>query len=159
MTGKRKSKREAVIKKGLKLQEKLSQRAKKKGVANPKESSSRIEDPAANNSSEVTANVEIVPNPAVIEGTEQNSDEEEYIETAEEVVEELVDPDKAKMDDTEYNTRLKKVKVAELAVRNGLRRFNSKTVSDLDLNSYLSSLKNIRKKLNHVCCFTLKSTR
>ena len=42
MTGRRKSKREAVIKKGLKLQEKLSQRAKKKGVANPKESSSEI---------------------------------------------------------------------------------------------------------------------
>ena len=60
MTGIRKSKREAVIRKGLKLQKKLTDRAKKKGVANPKESSSESEDPAANNSSEVIANVEIV---------------------------------------------------------------------------------------------------
>ena len=136
MTGKRKSKRVTVVKKSLKLQEKLTERAKKKGVANPKESSSGIENPAANDNSEVTANLEIVPNPAVIEGTEQSSDEE----TAELVVEELVDPNKGKMDDLEYNTRLKKVKLAELAVRDGLRRFNSKTVSDLDLNNYQSSL-------------------
>ena len=133
MTGIRKSKREAVIKKSLRLQEKLSNRTKKKGVANPKESGSGIDDPAANNSSEVTANLEIVPNPAGTEGTEQNSDEEENIN--EEVVEELVDPsNKAKMDDTEYITLLKKVKIAELAVRDGLRRFNSKTISDLDLH-------------------------
>ena len=51
------------------------------------------------------------------------------------------------MDDTVYNTRVKKVKKAELAVKNSIERFNSKTVSDLDLDSYLSSLKNIERKL------------
>ena len=51
------------------------------------------------------------------------------------------------MDNTEYNTRFNEVKIAELAVKHSIKRFNSKTVSDLDLNSYQSSLKNIKKKL------------
>ena len=40
-----------------------------------------------------------------------------------------------------------KVKVAELAVKNSITRFNSKAVLDLDLNIYQSSLQNIGKKL------------
>ena len=51
------------------------------------------------------------------------------------------------MDQTEYNTRFRKVKATELAVKNSIDRFNSKTVSDSDLDSYQSSLKNIEKKL------------
>ena len=117
MTSKRQSKRDAVIKKGLKLQEKLTERAKKKGVANPTESSSATEAPAANDDSEVAANVDLVPNPAVTDGSEESSGEEEHLENVEEVEEELVDPNNTKMDDTEYNTQLKKVKVAELAVK------------------------------------------
>ena len=62
--------------------------------------------PAANDKSEVPANVEIVPNLAVTEGSEQNSDEEEHIEIAEEVVKELVDPKETKMIDTENNTQV-----------------------------------------------------
>ena len=51
------------------------------------------------------------------------------------------------MDNTVYNTRIKKVKVAELAVNDSIERFNSKAVSDLDLNTYQSSLKDIKKEL------------
>ena len=51
------------------------------------------------------------------------------------------------MGETEFNTQIKKVKKAELAVKNSIERFNSKTVSDSDLDSYQSSLKNIEKKL------------
>ena len=51
------------------------------------------------------------------------------------------------MDDTVYNTQIKKVKVAELAVEDSIEIFNSKTVSDLDLNTYQSSLKDIGKEL------------
>ena len=51
------------------------------------------------------------------------------------------------MDKTEYNTRFRKVKAAELAVKDSIETFNSKTVSDLDLNTYQSSLKDIGKEL------------
>ena len=51
------------------------------------------------------------------------------------------------MDETVYNTCIKKVKVAELAVNDSIERFNSKAVSDLDLNTYQSSLQNIGKEL------------
>ena len=51
------------------------------------------------------------------------------------------------MDDTVYNTRMKKIKKANFAVKNSIERFNSKTVSDSDLDSYQSSLKNIEKRL------------
>ena len=51
------------------------------------------------------------------------------------------------MDETEYNTRYRKVKAAELAVKENIEIFNSETVSDLDLNTYQSSLQNIGKKL------------
>ena len=51
------------------------------------------------------------------------------------------------MDNTEYNTRFNEVKIADLAVKHSIKRFNSKTVSKLDLKSYQSSLKNIKKKL------------
>ena len=120
MTGKRQSRRDAVIKKSLKLQEKLKERTKKKGVANPIESSSAIEAPAANDNSEEAANVEIVPNPAGTDGSEESSGEEAHLEEVhleniEEVVEELVDPNNTKMDATECNTRVEKVKIADLA--------------------------------------------
>ena len=74
-----------------------------KEVINPEVSGSEIEAPAANVNSEVAANVEIVPNLAVTEGSEQNSDEEEI---AEQVVKELVDPKETKMIDTENNTQV-----------------------------------------------------
>ena len=93
------------------------------------------------------SNVNIDPNPADTDSSEHSSDKEVYLETIEEVEQELVDPNKVNMDKTEYNTRLKKVKVAELAVKHSIKRFNSKTVSKLDLKSYQSSLKNIEKKL------------
>ena len=51
------------------------------------------------------------------------------------------------MDNTVYNTHIKKVKKAELAVKNSIERFNSKIVSDSDLDRYQSSLKNIEKRL------------
>ena len=51
------------------------------------------------------------------------------------------------MDETEFNTQFKKVKVAEIAVKDSIRKFNSKTVSDLDFNTYQSSLQNIGRKL------------
>ena len=57
MTGKRKSKRVTVVKKSLKLQEKLTERAKKKGVANPKKSSSSTDKTsAAKDNSNLTSN-------------------------------------------------------------------------------------------------------
>ena len=107
MTGKRQSRRDAVIKKGLKLQEKLTERAKKKGVANPKESSSATEAPAANDNSDIAANVDIVLDPAVNNNSGENSGKEEYLESIEEVVKELVDPKEIKTDDSESNTRVK----------------------------------------------------
>ena len=51
------------------------------------------------------------------------------------------------MDDKVYTTRIKKVKVAELALNDSIKRFNSKAVSDLDLSTYQSSLKDIKKEL------------
>ena len=144
MTSRRQSKREAVIKKSLKLQEKLNKRAKKKGVANPKKSSSSADKTsAAKDNSNLTSNVNIVPNPAVSDSSEQSSDKEVYLETIEEVKQELINPNKGKMDDTEYNTRFNEVKIAELAVKHSIKRFNSKTVSKLDFKSYQTSLKNI----------------
>ena len=52
------------------------------------------------------------------------------------------------MDKTEYSTQFNEAKFDELAVKHSIKRFNSKTVSDLDLNSYQSSLQNIKKKLD-----------
>ena len=43
MTTRRQSKRDSVIKKSLKLQEKLAERAKKKGVANPNKSGPSVD--------------------------------------------------------------------------------------------------------------------
>ena len=129
MTSRRQSKREAVIKKSLKLQEKLNKRAKKKGVANPKKSGSSADKaPAAKDNSNLTSNVNIVPNPAVSDSSEQSSDKEVYLETIEEVEQELVDPNKAKMDDTEKKTRFDEDNITELAVKHSIKRFNSKTV-------------------------------
>merc|ERR1712240_713964 len=146
MTSRRQSQPEFVIKKSLKLQEKLKERAKKKGVMNPNKSGSSVDKaPAVEDNLNLTSNVNIDPNPADTDSSEQSSDKEVYLETIEEVKQELIDPNKGKMDDTEYNTRFNKVKVAELAVKHSIKRFNSKTVSDLDLNSYQSSLKNIKK--------------
>ena len=117
MTSRRQSKCESVIKKSLKLQEKLKERAKKKGVANPKSGPSVDKAPAVEDNSNLTFNVNIDPNPADTDSSEQSSDEEVYLETIEEVEQELVDPNNAKMDNTEYNTRFNEVKIAELAVK------------------------------------------
>ena len=73
---------------------------------NPNQSSSAVEAPTANDNSEVAVNVKIVPNLAVIEGSEQNGDEEEHKESIEVVVKELVDPKEMKMIDTESNTQV-----------------------------------------------------
>ena len=106
MTNRRQSIRESVIKKSLKLQEKLSERAKKKGVANPKKSGSSVgESSVVEDNLNLTSNVNIVPSPTVSASLEQCSDEEVYLETIEEVEQELVDPNKTNMDETEFNTR------------------------------------------------------
>ena len=102
MTNRRQRKRESVIKKSLKLQEKLKERAKKKGVANPKKyGSSADKTPAVEDNSNLASNINIDPNPADTDSSEQSCDEEVYLETIEEVEQELVDPNKAKMDKTE----------------------------------------------------------
>ena len=141
MTSRRQRKRESVIKKSLKLQEKLKERAKKKGVANPEPGPSVDKAPAVEDNSNLTSNVNIDPNPADTDSSEQSSDKEVYLETIKEVEQELVNPKEAKMDKTEYNNQYRKVKAAELAVKDSIEIFNSKTVSDLDLNTYQSSLK------------------
>ena len=107
MTNRRQSRCEAVIKKSLVLQEKLAERAKKKKEIRSlkKTSSSADKSSAAKDNSHLTADVNVVPNPGVSDSSEQNSDEEVNLETIEEVEQELVDPNKAKMDKTEYNTR------------------------------------------------------
>ena len=145
MTSRRQSKRESVIKKSLKVQEKLKERAKKKGVANPE--SGPLVDEAPVVEDNLNLNVNIDPNPADTDSSEQSSDEEVYLETIEEVEQELVDPKEAKMDETEYNTQFRNVKAAELAVKDNIEIFNSETVSDLNFNTYLSSLKYIGKEL------------
>ena len=105
MTNRRQSRREAVIKKSLVLQEKLAERAKKKEVRSLKKTSSSADkSSAAKDNSHLTADVNAVPNPGVSDSSEQNSDEEVNLETIEEVEQELVDPNKANMDKTEYNT-------------------------------------------------------
>merc|ERR1712240_640956 len=106
MTSRRQSQPEFVIKKSLKLQEKLKERAKKKGVGNPNKSGSSVDKaPAVEDNSNLTSNLNIDPNPADTDSSEQSSDEEVNLETIEEVEQELVDPIEAKMDETEYNTR------------------------------------------------------
>ena len=94
-----------------------------------------------------TSVVIIVPNLGDCGNLELNSLEEFDQETIEEVEQELVDPKGAKMDETEYNTPFRKTKVAELAVKDSIKIFNSETVSDLDLNTYQSCLKDIGKEL------------
>ena len=91
MTSRRQSKRELVIKKSLKLQEKLKERAKKKGVANPESG------PSVDTASAVEENLNFTPNgnidlsPADTHSSEQSSDKEVYLETIEEVEQELID--------------------------------------------------------------------
>ena len=135
----RQSKGELVIEKSLKLQEKLKERTKKKGVANPEPGPSVDKAPAAED------NINIDPNSADTDSSEQTSDKEVNLITFEEVEEELVDPNKANMDKTEFNTRFRKIKATELAVKQSLIRLNSGTVSDAVLDSYKSSLQNIKK--------------
>ena len=98
MTSRRQSKREWVIKKSLRVQEKLKERANKKGVANPEPGPSVDKAPA------VEYNVNIDPNSADTDSSEQISDKEVNLITFEEVEQELVDPNKANMDKTEFNT-------------------------------------------------------
>ena len=74
------------------------------------------------------SNINIDHNPADTDSSEQTSDDEVNLITFEEVEQEPVDPNKAKMDDTEYNTQFNEVKIAELAVKHSIKRFNSKTV-------------------------------
>ena len=126
MTSRRQSKRESVIKKSLKLQDKLKERAKKKGVANPESGPSVDKAPVVEDN--LNLNININSNPADTDSSEQSSDKEVYLETIKKVEQELVDPNKAKMDDTEYNTRFNEVNIAELAIKHSIKRFNSKTV-------------------------------
>ena len=98
MTTRRQSKRESVIKKSLKLQEKLKERAKKKGVANPESGPSVDKAPA------VEDNLNIYPNPADTDSSEQTSDKEVNLITFEEIEQEMVGPNKANMEETELNT-------------------------------------------------------
>ena len=95
MTTRRQSKHESVIKKSLKLQEKLAERAKKKGVPNPIKYG-----PSVDKAPAVEDNSNIDPNPADTDSSEQTSDEEVNLITFEEVDEELVEPNKANMDKT-----------------------------------------------------------
>ena len=148
MTNRKHSKREAVIKKSLESQEKLAERAKKKEIRSLKKTSSSADkSSAAKDNSHSTADVNVDPNPGASDSSEQNSDKEVNLETIEEVEQELVDPNKTNMDETEFNTRFRKVKTTELAVKQSITRFNSGTVSDVVLDSYKSSLQNIEKKL------------
>ena len=129
MTNRRQSKREAVIKKSLELQEKLTERAKKKEIWSLKKTSSSADkSSAAKDNSHSTADVNVDPNPGASDSSEQNSDEEVNLETIEEVEQELVDPNKANMDKTEFNTQFRKVRATEIAVKNSIARFNSGTV-------------------------------
>ena len=114
MTSRRQSKRESVIKKSLKLQEKLKERAKKKGVTNPKSGPSVDKAPAVEDNSNLTSNVNIDPNPADTDSSEQTSDKEVNLITFKEVEQELVNPNKANMDEREFNTRFKKLKLLKL---------------------------------------------
>ena len=77
---------------------------------NPEEPGSEIDTPAANDNSDIAANVDIVLDPAVNNNSGENSGKEEYLESIEEVVKELVDPKETKTDDSESNTRVKKGK-------------------------------------------------
>ena len=77
---------------------------------NPEESGSEIDTPAANDNSDIAANVDIVLDPAVNNNSGENSGKEEHLKNIEEVVEELVDPKEIKTDDSESNTRVKKGK-------------------------------------------------
>ena len=140
MTSRRQSKHESVIKKSLKLQEKLKERAKKKGVTNPESGPSVDTAPAVKDNSNLISNVNIDPNPPDTDSSEQTSDKEVNLITFEEVEEELVDPNKVNMDETEYNTRFRKVKATEIAVKNSIARFNSGTVSAAILDFYKRSL-------------------
>ena len=105
MTTKRQSKCDSVIKKSLKLQEKLAERVKKKGVANPNKTGPSVDKaPAVEDNSNLTSNVNIDPNSADTDSSEQSGDEEVYPETIEGVEQELVDPKEAKW--TKQNTTL-----------------------------------------------------
>ena len=146
MTNRRQSRREAVIKKSLVLQEKLAERAKKKEIWSLKKTGPSVDkSSAAEDNSNLTSNVNIDPNPGVSDSSEQNSDKEVNLETIEEVEQELVNPNKANMDKTEYNTRFRQVKTTELAVKQSITRFTSGTVSDAVLDSYKSSLKKLKR--------------
>ena len=148
MTTRRQSKRESVKQKSLKLQEKLAERAKKKGVANPNKSGPSVDKaPAVEDNLNLTSNINIDPNPADTDSSEQTSDKEVNLITFEEVEQELVNPNKENMDKTEYNTQFRKVKATEIAVKNSIARFNSGTVSAAVLDSYKTGLQNIEKKL------------
>ena len=57
MTSRRQSKHESVIKKSLKLQEKLKERAKKKGVMNPKSGLSVDKAPTVEDNSNLNINI------------------------------------------------------------------------------------------------------
>ena len=102
--------------------------------------------PVTKGESLFTSVVIVVPNLGDGGNLELSSLKEFDQEITEEVEQKTIVPNKVEtMDDTVYNTRIKKVKIAELAVKNSIERFNSKTVSDLDLDLYQSSLTNIKK--------------
>ena len=77
------------------------------GVTDPKSGPSVDKAPTVQDNSNLNVNID--PNPADTDSSEQSSDEEVYLETIKEFEQELVDPNKAKMDDTEYNIGLMKL--------------------------------------------------
>ena len=105
MTTRRQSKCDSIIKKSLKLQEKLAERAKKKGVANSNKSGPSVNKaPAVEDNSNLTSSINIDPNSAYTDSSKQTSDKEVNLITFEDIEEELVDPNRTKMDKTEFNT-------------------------------------------------------
>ena len=105
--GRRQSKCEGVIKKSLELQEKLDERARKREVRSLKKSSSTSDKTsAAKDNLHPTSDVNTVPNSGDRDSLELNSDKEVYQETIEEFEQELINPNKATIDETEYNTRI-----------------------------------------------------
>ena len=95
MTTRRQSKRESVKQKSLKLQEKLAERAKKKGVANPNKSGPSVDNaPAVEDNLNLTSNIKINPNPGDTDSSEHTSDKEVNLITFEDIEEKLVDPNR-----------------------------------------------------------------
>ena len=115
MTTRRQSKRESVKQKSLKLQEKLAERAKKKGVANPNKSGPSVDKtPAVEDNSNLTSNINIDPNPADTDSSEHTSDEEVMLITFQDIEEKLVNPTEQKWMKQNSTLDLEKLKPLNL---------------------------------------------